>query len=102
MPARRHNEIERLSHFADARPAPQCVGKVRPPPRPPPARGREQSRPTAVRQVTDDQLLRYSRHILLDEIGIEGQAKLMSSHAASARWVMALTRTSGLIAATAS
>ena len=31
--------------------------------------------------MTDDQLLRYSRHILLDEIGIEGQAKLMSSHA---------------------
>ena len=30
--------------------------------------------------MTDDQLLRYSRHILLDEIGIEGQAKLMASH----------------------
>ena len=24
--------------------------------------------------MTDDQLLRYSRHILLDEVGIEGQA----------------------------
>ena len=27
--------------------------------------------------MTDDQLLRYSRHILLDEIGIEGQAALL-------------------------
>jgi molybdopterin/thiamine biosynthesis adenylyltransferase len=31
--------------------------------------------------VNDDQLLRYSRHILLDEIGIEGQQKLLASHA---------------------
>jgi molybdopterin-synthase adenylyltransferase len=31
--------------------------------------------------MTDDQLLRYSRHILLDEIGIEGQARLLASHA---------------------
>jgi molybdopterin/thiamine biosynthesis adenylyltransferase len=31
--------------------------------------------------MTDDQLLRYSRHILLDEIGVEGQEKLMASHA---------------------
>jgi molybdopterin-synthase adenylyltransferase len=31
--------------------------------------------------VTDDDLLRYSRHILLDEIGIEGQARLLASHA---------------------
>jgi molybdopterin-synthase adenylyltransferase len=31
--------------------------------------------------VTDDELLRYSRHILLDEIGIEGQARLLASHA---------------------
>jgi molybdopterin/thiamine biosynthesis adenylyltransferase len=31
--------------------------------------------------LTDDQLLRYSRHILLDEIGVEGQARLLSSHA---------------------
>lgn len=30
--------------------------------------------------MTDDQLLRYSRHILLDEIGIEGQQKLLASH----------------------
>jgi len=31
--------------------------------------------------MNDNQLLRYSRHILLDEIGIEGQEKLLSSHA---------------------
>jgi molybdopterin-synthase adenylyltransferase len=31
--------------------------------------------------VTDDQLLRYSRHILLNEIGVEGQEKLLASHA---------------------
>ena len=31
--------------------------------------------------MTDDQLLRYSRHILLDEIGIEGQHRLLASHA---------------------
>ena len=31
--------------------------------------------------MTDEQLLRYSRHILLDEIGIEGQQKLLASHA---------------------
>lgn len=31
--------------------------------------------------MTDDQLLRYSRHILLDEVGIEGQERLLSSHA---------------------
>jgi molybdopterin-synthase adenylyltransferase len=31
--------------------------------------------------MTDDQLLRYSRHILLDDIGIEGQGKLLASHA---------------------
>ncbi len=29
----------------------------------------------------DDQLLRYSRHILLNEIGIEGQDRLLASHA---------------------
>ena len=29
--------------------------------------------------MNDEQLLRYSRHILLDEIGIEGQEKLMAS-----------------------
>lgn len=31
--------------------------------------------------MNDDQLLRYSRHILLDQIGVEGQEKLLGSHA---------------------
>ncbi len=31
--------------------------------------------------MTDEQLLRYSRHILLDEIGIEGQNRIQGSHA---------------------
>jgi len=31
--------------------------------------------------MTDDQLLRYSRHILLNEIGIEGQERILGSHA---------------------
>jgi len=31
--------------------------------------------------MTDDQLLRYSRHILLDEIGVDGQERLTASHA---------------------
>ncbi|WP_298933864.1 HesA/MoeB/ThiF family protein [uncultured Ramlibacter sp.] len=31
--------------------------------------------------MTDDQLLRYSRHILLNEIGVEGQERLAASHA---------------------
>lgn len=31
--------------------------------------------------MTDDQLLRYSRHILLDELGIEGQQRLLNAHA---------------------
>lgn len=31
--------------------------------------------------MTDEQLLRYSRHILLNEIGIEGQAQIMASRA---------------------
>jgi molybdopterin/thiamine biosynthesis adenylyltransferase len=31
--------------------------------------------------VNDQQLLRYSRHILLDEIGVEGQERLLASHA---------------------
>jgi molybdopterin/thiamine biosynthesis adenylyltransferase len=31
--------------------------------------------------MNDDQLLRYSRHILLDELGIEGQRKLLEAHA---------------------
>ncbi|NRF70936.1 HesA/MoeB/ThiF family protein [Aquincola sp. S2] len=31
--------------------------------------------------MDDTQLLRYSRHLLLDEIGIEGQQRLLQSHA---------------------
>lgn len=30
--------------------------------------------------MTDEQLLRYSRHILLDEIGIAGQQRILDSH----------------------
>jgi molybdopterin-synthase adenylyltransferase len=30
--------------------------------------------------MNDDQLLRYSRHILLDELGIEGQQRLLEAH----------------------
>jgi molybdopterin-synthase adenylyltransferase len=32
-------------------------------------------------RMTDDQLLRYSRHILLDEVGIEGQERLLAARA---------------------
>jgi molybdopterin/thiamine biosynthesis adenylyltransferase len=31
--------------------------------------------------MNDQQLLRYSRHILVDEIGVEGQEKLLAAHA---------------------
>jgi len=31
--------------------------------------------------VNDNQLLRYSRHILLDEVGVEGQDKILAAHA---------------------
>ena len=31
--------------------------------------------------MNDDQLLRYSRHVLLDDIGIEGQRRLLTAHA---------------------
>ncbi|MCI4440744.1 MAG: molybdopterin biosynthesis protein MoeB, partial [Tibeticola sp.] len=31
--------------------------------------------------MNDEQLLRYSRHILLDEIGVEGQQRLLDAHA---------------------
>ncbi|MGN6579321.1 MAG: HesA/MoeB/ThiF family protein [Bordetella sp.] len=31
--------------------------------------------------MNDQQLLRYARHILLDELGIEGQEKLLAAHA---------------------
>ena len=30
--------------------------------------------------MTDDQLLRYSRHILLDELGVEGQQRIVDAH----------------------
>jgi len=35
----------------------------------------------AISCMNDEQLLRYSRHILLDDIGIEGQRKLIDAHA---------------------
>jgi molybdopterin-synthase adenylyltransferase len=31
--------------------------------------------------LNDEQLLRYSRHILLNELGIEGQERLRRAHA---------------------
>jgi hypothetical protein len=31
--------------------------------------------------VTDEQLLRYSRHILLDALGIDGQERILGAHA---------------------
>ncbi|MCB2031477.1 MAG: ThiF family adenylyltransferase, partial [Rhodoferax sp.] len=31
--------------------------------------------------MNDEQLLRYSRHILLDEIGVEGQERIHAGHA---------------------
>ena len=31
--------------------------------------------------MTDDQLLRYSRHILLNEIGVDGQERILAAHA---------------------
>ena len=31
--------------------------------------------------MTDEELLRYSRHVLLDEIGIDGQQRISASHA---------------------
>jgi molybdopterin/thiamine biosynthesis adenylyltransferase len=36
---------------------------------------------TEIAALNDQQLLRYSRHILLDELGIEGQDRLLQSHA---------------------
>ena len=33
------------------------------------------------RSLQDDELLRYSRHILLDDIGFEGQTRFLQSHA---------------------
>ena len=37
--------------------------------------------PQARGEMTDDELLRYSRHILLDEIGIEGQERIRAARA---------------------
>ena len=31
--------------------------------------------------MNDNQLLRYSRHILLDELGVQGQQRILDSHA---------------------
>ena len=31
--------------------------------------------------MNDDQLLRYSRHLMLDAIGIDGQRRLLAAHA---------------------
>lgn len=31
--------------------------------------------------MNDDQLLRYSRHLLLDEVGVEGQERFLAAHA---------------------
>ena len=31
--------------------------------------------------MTDEQLLRYSRHILLDALGIDGQERILAAHA---------------------
>ncbi len=36
---------------------------------------------TAQDELNDEELLRYSRHILLDELGIEGQRRLLNAHA---------------------
>lgn len=37
--------------------------------------------PTRTTAMTDDDLLRYSRHILLNEIGVEGQQRITEAHA---------------------
>ena len=54
--------------------------------------------------MNDQQLLRYSRHILLDEIGIEGQRRLLDARvliigrgSPGARFI-ATTKNSGYIA----
>ena len=31
--------------------------------------------------MNDDQLLRYARHLMLDGVGVEGQRRLLASHA---------------------
>ena len=37
--------------------------------------------PAPLADMNDDDLLRYSRHLLLDDIGIDGQRRLLASHA---------------------
>src|SRR5690349_15173189 len=44
-------------------------------------RSRGQPRIGTILAMTDDQLLRYSRHILLDEVGVEGQQRFLDAHA---------------------
>lgn len=39
--------------------------------------------------VNDSDLLRYSRHILLDDIGIEGQERIAASHVLDAEVIRA-------------
>jgi molybdopterin/thiamine biosynthesis adenylyltransferase len=41
----------------------------------------ERAEPAGDTGLSDTQLLRYSRHILLDDIGVEGQEKLLRAHA---------------------
>src|SRR6185503_16650766 len=55
----------RAERHAEAASQAELGGRWKPPPHP----------------LNDQQLLRYSRHILLPEIGIEGQEKLRASHA---------------------
>lgn len=43
--------------------------------------GEDRSESLSACQMSDQQLLRYSRHILLDDIGIEGQSKLLAARA---------------------
>ncbi len=38
-------------------------------------------RPRTYSAMNDDQLLRYSRHLLLEDLGIEGQQRLLAAHA---------------------
>ena len=48
---------------------------------PPQPGNHNEARPGPHCAMNDEQLLRYSRHILLDEIGVEGQERLLQSHA---------------------
>jgi molybdopterin/thiamine biosynthesis adenylyltransferase len=60
----------------------KCRARRRPPRRAGRAgRGAARAEGEGPEAVTDDELLRYSRHILLDEIGIEGQQRLLGASA---------------------